>query len=328
MYIADIYDEPMAENQLEFIISKDAAHRNVALDAMSVNAAQAFSVLLTATINIIKLNENSEGINIRIKSGSAVIIAEGSDEQIAEIEENFNDVVRYRSSNKELVNSWREVQKLFHANGLEYSANIIRGTQKTSILNTLKTSKALRAKPVSYKINNSIRFLQGKLLAVGGTNPNIHLEQVGKKPLIIKCTEINAKKARGFLYEQINISCWVKSGKEDDEYELCDSYWDAKFYKDFNSFLVDFSNTSSEVEQLKKLHFKSRSYLDIKDYGSFRKFMRLFIHESMDVNILKTLLIVTQPFKENERLGEMRQKMKVLFEKQLRIQRRRKEKNK
>ncbi|MET3981755.1 MULTISPECIES: hypothetical protein [unclassified Mucilaginibacter] len=318
----------MAENQLEFIIFKDAAHRNVALDAMSVNAAQAFSVLLTATINIIKLNENSEGINIQIKSGSAVIIADGNDEQIAEIEQNFNDVIRYRSSNKELVNSWRDVQKLFHANGLEYSANIIRGSKRTSILNTLKTSRTLRAKPASYQISSSIRFLHGKLLAVGGTNPNIHLEQVGKKPLIIKCTEANAKKARGFLYEQINISCWVKSGKEDDEYELCDTYWDTKYFKDFDTFLVDFSNTSNEVEQLKKLHYKSRSYLDVKDYGSFRKFMRLFIHESIDVNILKTLLIITQSFKDHEKLAEMRKKISVLFEKQLKVQRRRKEKNK
>jgi len=295
---------------------------------MSVNAAQAFSILLTATINIIKLNENSEGINIQIKSGSAVIIAEGNDEQIAEIEHNFNEVVRYRSSNKELVNSWRDVQKLFHANGLEYSANIVRGSKRTSILSALKTSRSLRAKPVTYKISNSIRFLHGKLLAVGGTNPNIHLEQIGKKPLIIKCTEVNAKKARGFLYEQINISCWVKSGKEEDEYELCDSYWDIKYFRDFESFVNDFSNTSNEVEQLKKLHYKSRTYLDAKEYGSFRKFLRLFIHESMDVNILKTLLIITQTFKEHEKLAEMREKMRILFEKQLKIQRRRKEKTK
>jgi hypothetical protein len=318
----------MDENQLEFVISKDAAHREVALDAMSVNAAQAFSVLLTATINIIKLNENSDSIQLQLKPGSARIVADGNDEQIAELEHNFNEVVRYRSSNKELVNSWREVQKLFHANGLEYRASIIRDSKRTSIFETLKSSKAFRAKPGNYQIKNSIRFLQGKLLAVGGTNPNIHLEQSGKKPLIIKCTEANAKKARGFLYEAISISCWVKSGKEEEEYELCDSYWDTKYFKDFSNFLNDFSNTSNEVEQLKKLHYKSRAYLDIKEYGAFRKFMRLFIHDSTDVNILKTLLIITQSFKGHEKLGEMREKMHVLFEKRLKIQRRRKEKNK
>lgn len=315
----------MADSRLEFIISKDAAHRDVHLESMSINAARAFAVLLTATIDIVKLNDNSDGINIQIKPGSAVIVAEGTDEQIEELENNFNDVIHYRSSNKELVSGWREVQKLFHANGLEYAANIVRANKTTSIFNTLKISRKLRAKPVSYKISNSIRFLEGKLLAVGGTNPNIHLERIERKPLIISCTETSAKKANKFLYEKIYISCWVKSGKEEEVYQLCDSYWDRKHYDDFEKFLEEFSNTQNEVDQLKKLHFKCRQYLDAKDYGSFRKFLRLFIHESTDVNILKTLLIVTQPFKQNERLGEMRETMRLLFEKQLKIQRRRKE---
>jgi hypothetical protein len=192
----------MAENKLEFIISKDAAHRDVELDGMSINAARAFSILLSATISIVQLNDDSEGVKIQIKTGSAVIVAEGSENQIAEIEQNFNDVIQYKSSNKELVIGWREVQKLFHANGLEYSANIFRNNQKISIFNTLKTSKKLRARPVSYQINSSIRFLEGKLIEVGGANPNIHIEGPDGKKLTINCTESSAKKANRFLYKK------------------------------------------------------------------------------------------------------------------------------
>ncbi|MDB4921214.1 hypothetical protein [Mucilaginibacter sp.] len=318
----------MAENKLEFIISKDSSQRDIELDNMSVNAAQAFSVLLTAMINIVQLNNDPQGVKIQIKAGSAVLIAEGSEEQIEEIEQNFNDVIQYKSSNKDLVNGWREVQKLFHANGLEYAANIFKNDHKVSIFHTLKTSKKLRAKPVSYKIKSSIRFLTGKLIAVGGSNPNIHLEEVDGKRLTISCTENNAKKANKFLYEPIMISCWVKTGKDEHKYELCDSYWNKEPFNDFKSFMEDFVGTTNEIEQLKKLHYKCRSYLDVQNYGSFRKFIRLFIHDSTDVNVLKTILIITQAFKDHEKLGGMRNDMKTLFDKQMRIYRKRKENNK
>lgn len=316
----------MAENKLEFIISKDAAHRDVELDGMSINAARAFSILLSATISIVQLNDDSEGVKIQIKTGSAVIVAEGSENQIAEIEQNFNDVIQYKSSNKELVTGWREVQKLFHANGLEYSANIFRNNQKISIFNTLKTSKKLRARPVSYQINSSIRFLEGKLIEVGGANPNIHIEGPDGKKLTINCTESSAKKANRFLYEKILISCWVKTGKEKDNYELCDSYWNHNHFDDFQSFLSDFTATQNEIDQLKKLHYKCRHYLDEQDYGSFRKFIRLFIHDSTNVNVLKTILIITQPLKNHEKLESMRNDMKILFDKKIRVYRRHKEK--
>jgi len=315
----------MAESKLEFIISKDSTHRDVELDNMSIAAANAFSVLLTAALNIVNLNEDKEGVRIQIRPGSAVIAAEGSDSQIAEIEHNFNEVIYHKSSNRELVNGWREVQKLFHANGLEYSATIIRGERQLSIFDTLKRSKKLRTKPLSLPITSSIRFLTGKLIAVGGANPNIHLEDENGKRLTISCTETSAKKANKFLYDTILISCWVKSVGGDPRYELCDSYWDQRYFNDFKNFIDEFSSTVNEVEQLKKIHYKCRSYLDVKDYGSFRKFLRLFLHESTNVNVLKTILIVTQSFKNHERLGEMRESMRILFDKQLRVQSKRKE---
>lgn len=306
------------ENKLEFIIKTDSSQQKIDLNSMSIEAAKAFSILFSSVVNIIRLNEDREGIKINIKSGSLVLEATGTEEQIENIQEDFAEIISCRSDNKALVKEWRIIQELFQANGLAYEANIYTKKTKNSVFDSLKTSKKLRAKPKYLPLKSSLIFMTGKLIAVGGFNPNIHLEQTNGTRITINCTEKNARKANRFLYDRIRISCWIKKGGNEVKYELCDSYWDDKEFNTLSGFLSQFQSVSNEIEQLKFVHYTSRDYLDAKDYGNFRKFLRLFIHDSTDVNILKTILIVTQAFKDHEKLKEMRNDIKVLFDKKIR----------
>lgn len=312
----------MAENKLEFIIKKDSAKADVELSAMSIEAAKAFSVLLNSMIKIVELNSSNEGLRIKVESGSAIVATEGSIEQIEQIHNSFNDIINYKSDDKALVNEWRSIQRLISANGLEYEANFYTRNQKKSVVQYLKSPKALRAKPIKKPFSSAIQFMSGKLMAVGGTNPNIHLEDSNSNRFTISCTEQNAKKANKFLYDKILISCWVKIVDNEQKYELCDSYWNNEVYNLLQKFIEEFVAVEDEIAQLKMLHYRCRDFLDEKNYGVFRKFLRLFIHESTDVNILKTLLIVTQSFKEHDRLGEMREPLRILFDKKIKEHRR------
>lgn len=306
----------MSENKLEFIIKKDSAKKDVELTGMTVEAAKAFSVLFNSIINIVRIT-HPEGVKIKIRSGSAVVSAEGNEEQIAIIQKSYNDIINFRSENKELVNEWRSVQKLISANGLDYEANFYQGSVKTSFLQSLKQTKKLRTRPVSNPIVSTIKFMSGKLIAVGGSNPNIHLENSAGKRITINCTEQNAKKANRFLYENILVSCWSKAGKDDIKYELCESYWHQADFDLLKNGINEFLSISNEIAQLKVLHYKCRELLDKKDYDTFRKFLRLFTHDTTDVNILKTILIVTQSFKEHDKLKEMRLALKEVFDKKV-----------
>jgi len=305
------------ENKLEFIIKSDSANQSIKLDGMSIEAAQAFSILLNSVVNIVRLNEDREGLKIHIKPGSLVLEATGTQEQIGSIQYDFNEIIANKSDNKLLVKEWRTIQQLFQANGLSYEANIYAGKEKKSVFAPLKVGKKLRAKPIFTPLKSSLAFMTGKLIAVGGSNPNIHLETKDGKRLTISCTEQNAKKANRFLYDQVRISCWIKKGATEDKYELCDSYWKEEEFLSLERFLAHFLSIKNEVEQLKFIHYRSRDYLDEKDYPNFRKFLRLFIHDSTDVNILKTILIITQSFKEHEKLKEMRNEIKNLFDKKI-----------
>ncbi|WP_285009619.1 hypothetical protein [Pedobacter faecalis] len=324
-FVFQVYTKMQEENKLEFIIKTDSSKQKVDLDGMSLEAAKAFSVLFSSVVNIIRLNDDREGIKINIKSGSLVLEATGTEEQIENIQEDLTAIISSKSDNKALVKEWRTIQELFKANGLAYEANIYTGKNIHSVFEALKTGKKLRAKPKFITLKSSLVFMTGKLIAVGGSNPNIHLEQTNGNRITIGCTETNAKKANRFLYEKIRISCWLKKGGDEEKYELCDSYWNDQQYDILNRFLTKFMSITNEIDQLKFIHYTSRDYLDIKDYGSFRKFLRLFIHESTDVNILKTILIVSQAFKDHEQLKEMRNDIKILFEKKIREYNRKKQ---
>jgi len=318
----------MSTNKIEFIIRKDANKVDVKPESMSIEAAKAFSILLSSTANILALTLNSDDVEIKIKTGSLVLVAESTDDKIEEIEENFIQILNKKSTNKELVSEWRNIQNLFSQNGLTYEANIIRNNQVNSVLNDIKYSKQFRAKPTKSNYNTSIKFLNGTLLAVGGKSPNIHIESQDKKRLTINCSEKSAKKANKFLYDEIHISVWVRKVDEGVKYELCDSYWRDDPYADLEVFIEEFESAENEIKALKILHYKCREFLDKKDYTNFRKFIRLFIHESIDVNILKTILIITQPFKEHEKLKEMREDLKNLFNKKIDEYRRRRNRKK
>lgn len=308
----------MTDIKLEFKVIKDSKDNRVELDSMSVEAAQAFLILAESVTRIIELTPNNEELRIQIKKGSAAVIVSG--DRVETIAESFTTIVNSKSTDKALVEQWRKIQTLFTKNGLQYEANIYTKNQTIQVLNILNTTKRLRTKSLNNPaIQTNIRFITGKLIAVGGKIPNVHIETEDLGRLTIACTERNAKKAKNFLYTTILLSAWVKESEATKSYELCDSYYKEQlsFFDDLSSFIADLNEQNDEIESLKLLHYECRKYLDENNYGLFRKFLRLFTHDSVDINILKTILIITQSFKDNEELKEARASIQSIFDRKI-----------
>jgi hypothetical protein len=305
----------MTDIKLEFKVIRDSKDNDVELNSMSVEAAQAFLILAESVTRIIELTPNNEELRIQIKKGSATVAVSGG--EVETVAKDFTTIVNSKSTDKGLVEQWRKIQTLFAKNGLQYEANIYTRDETIEVFKILKKTKRLRTKS-QYKpaIQTNICFMTGKLIAVGGKIPNIHIETEDLGRLTISCTEKNAKKAKAFLYSKILLSAWVKESGETKNYELCDSYFEnqLELFNDLSLFISSMREQDDEIESLKLLHYECRKYLDENNYGFFRKLLRLFIHESIDVNILKTILIITQSFKEKEELKEMRASVQSLFD--------------
>lgn len=182
------------------------------------------------------------------------------------------------------------------------------------IKNNLTRTKAIH----NPRIEPNIEFIQAKMIAVGGKSPNIHIEPTEGERMIVSCTELNANKAKAYLYKDILISIWETDKLNKKTLELCDSYHQIDIFEDLKSFIDELNSAKDEIDSLDKIHNKCRFYLDKQDYGNFRKLIRLFIHENTDINILKTILIITRSFKEHERLKEARENIKEIFDKKMR----------
>lgn len=303
----------MHQSRLEIKITKDINEKDIDLKAMSLRAAQSFLLLFESITKIVELTPENKEIKIQITSGSAVIAAEG--ETVTKAKKEFEKILENKSTNKELVEQWRRIQTVFTANGLQYEANFFVKGERTSFYDVLRNRKSLRAKPIaSKKFTTELEFLTGKLIAVGGKNPNIHVEVDGKALPPVACTEMNASKAKAYLYQTILFSAWVKESQGNKRYTLCDSYANEKIYGELKSFITEFYS-SEQIGALKTLHYQCREYLDNQDYGKLRKFLRLFVHDTTDINILKTILIVTQSVSEHERLKIIIETIQELFDK-------------
>jgi hypothetical protein len=307
----------MSQSRLEIKITKDVSEKDVDINAMSLQAAQSFLLLFESITKIIELTPDNNDIKIQITSGSAVIAADG--EKVAKVKHEFDKILENKSTNKELVEQWRRVQSVFAANGLQYEANFYEKGEKYPFYDTLRNRQKLRTRPVSSKkFKTELEFLAGKLIAVGGKNPNIHVEVDGKALPPIACTEGNASKAKAYLYQTIRFSAWAKEVSDTKRYTLCDSYANEEIYGELKSIIVELFSTE-QIEALKKVHYQCRDYLDNQEYGKLRKFLRLFAHESTDLNILKMILIVTQSVTENERLKITIETLQKLFDKRFKI---------
>jgi hypothetical protein len=308
------YDQRhMDQNRLEIKVIKDSKANDIDLSALSLEAAQSFLVIFESLTKIVALTPGHKGIKIQIKSGSAVVAAEG--EKISQTKKEFQKILESKSTNKELVEQWRNIQSLFSANGLQYEAAFFEKGQKTAFYDSLKKHKQLRTKPTrQVKIKSEIEFIKGKLIAVGGKYPNIHVEVDGKTLPPITCSERNAIKAKTYLFQTIRFSTWAREIAGAKRYQLCDSYFKDDIYEELKSAIEEIT-IDEKVEALKKLHYRCRNYLDNQQYGQLRKLFRLFIHESTDINILKTVLIVTQSVREQEQLRDYIKDLQTQFDK-------------
>jgi hypothetical protein len=310
----------MTQNKLEIKILKDSGENDVSLMAMTLEAAKAFLIIVESITKIVELTPNNEQPKIQITSGSAVVTIEG--EMIEEIKQEFDQILKSQSSQKELVEQWRRVQKVFAANGLHYEANFFQQGEKIPIYDALKNRQKLRSQPIKKKkLQTTLTFLSGKLIAVGGKKPNIHIEtkqddDSNEERITIACTEANAGKAKVYLYQTIRCSLWRQNSGGRKQFILCDSYHTEDIFLELQSFVKEMFE-QNEIEALKCLHYRCRDYLNEQDYGRLRKLLRLFTHESTDINILKTILIITQSVKHQERLKSTIDMLQTLFDRQL-----------
>lgn len=305
----------MSEEKLEFKITKDAKGNDIELTNLSVEATNSLILMLQSMKDIIVNTPGAENAKIQVVKGSATVMTIAPPEVIQSFQEDFQNVLDKKETNASIVAPWRQLQNLFQANGLRYEANFYTKSIKISVEKQIKKATEFRAKPIKKQAKYELEFVKGKLIELGGKNPNIHILKNGVKTAI-SCTEIEAIKVNQFIYKEIEISIRKKIVEDNIEYSFCDFYSDSKYFDEFQELITD--SIQKDIEDfLFILHFKIKSFLDDKNYGVVLKIFRLFNHISTDVNILKTILIITKSFSDNEQLKEPRANLYHLLKSKL-----------
>lgn len=303
------------DSKFEIKILKDSKKRDTDVNAMSLEVAKAFVVLVDSVTGIVENTPDNNDLTINIEQGSVRLLVEGNG--VERLQKNFIDVITVGSVDKPLVESWRNMQSLFKKNGLTYEATISTKEKKTRVYEALKDHDKLRAKPAKRQIpKTNIEFIEGTLVELGGINPNMHIDVGRKNRIKISCTHENANKAKEYLFKTILVSTWSKKKGAKTEYDFCDSYVvspESSFYK-FKKFINDFETTGDELDSLDLLYNQVNDYLKDGKISRLKRFLKLFLHTSTDVNTLHTLMLVMQYLKENSELSFYAKQIEYFFD--------------
>lgn len=305
----------MSAEKLEFKITKDGKGNDIHLTSLSVEATDSLIQLLQSMKEIVANTPGAENLQIQVVKGSATVMTTPSPEIMNCFIADFQNVLDKKESNASIVSPWRQLQRLMQSNNLEFEANFYSGAVKTSVEKKIRRATEFRARPVKKVADYVIEFVKGKLIELGGKNPNIHVLRDGVKTAI-SCTESDAIKVNRFIYQDIEIAVRKKTVEGIHEYSFCDFYPNSLYFEEFRS-LVQCSIDKKIEDFLMDLHFKMKEFLDDKNFGAILKLFRLFNHTSTDVNILKTMLVITKSFSENEQLKEPRANLSLMLKAKL-----------
>ncbi|SDS97741.1 hypothetical protein SAMN05216490_2218 [Mucilaginibacter mallensis] len=309
----------MSIDKLEIAIVKDSDQKDAELESMNLEVVEAFSILIQSLTKIIQNSPNKANLKVRVSKGSVRATIEGVG--ITEIRNNYLQVVHKQTSDKTIVEPWRDLQKLIQKNGLTYSSELTVDGQKTIFHQVLREAPIFRIKKrVKPSLKAQIKFFKGELFQLGGKrNDNIHIEIDNENTIIIDCSKQQAENATKFFKQKALISAWLIPGSDKNSYKFCSSYYyeDLPLFTRFENFILDFENSTDELDSLDKLHLECFHYLNQKDYSSFKKFLQLFNDENINLSIIHSILMLTLPFSKVDELKEVISNLNSIIDKKL-----------
>lgn len=289
---------------IEIILKKDSEGNDIQLNKMSLSASKSLREILDALINIVEF-EKDLSLKIGLEKGSAAqkLISE-EDGHLDIVYNKILDASNAESTRENLyVNQLNVIYrnfKKFNDYGIYYNHDSKKDDLKPLFKRKFKNVRS-RA---NIDNNFSIKFFKGILELNGGKKPNFHISANGL-PYTIQCSKSEARKVNPFLYQEINISAWVKEKKNNIEYNFCDIYAgdSLEYFEDLKLFFKELKKKKG-TEPFHFISEKLESYYNKKDYTGAKKFIRIFINSFSLPTYLRTILVVSKAFKEEENLKE------------------------
>lgn len=305
----------MALGKFEVKILKEVDGSDVSLENLSIEASRALVDILEAMTNIAASQNENDTLSVSIRPGSACVAIEGDYQYVEKISNTLEVVADNQSEDPIIVDYFRNIQSTIKRNGLEYGASFISDDDEVDVINIFKESKKFtkKRKKTIRKHNFHVEFFEGRLIEIGGKNPNIHIEE-GNIKYTIDCTELEARRIRDLLYADVLISAWAKpnaNGKI--KYTFCDHYVNRELYIDFKDFIKQ-NIKEIGTAPLKGIHYKLADFLKDDDLGKAKKFIKFFNSELTDISRLRTILLNTKAFKNEEQFMDVTESIIELIE--------------
>jgi hypothetical protein len=302
-------------DKLEFSLLTEANGNPIHLDSMSAASAKAFASIIQSLTEIVANTPNGDQLKINIKEGSAAVSVDGPQEIVATVYSDYKKIVEKNSTVKTLVDEWRNIQNTIKSNGIAYNSGFFTGeTVAFDIKQEIIQAPQFRLKPSYQKPEVFPFFVQGKMIELGGKNPNLHILNAGDEVITISCSSEDVLRIKTFLGVRSYICAWKKEKEgQRDKYEYCDIYTNEEHYLIFKNFFNQSPNESFS-DFLYRLHHKIKDLLQSREFDLLKKMYRILKHKSTHPSTLMTALIISKSFRDSDELGPAIEELKLFLE--------------
>lgn len=290
-------------NQFQITLEEIDGHK-VNLESMSSQQLSSFITVLSSLKSMTKSMTKDDDLTFRIRKGSAICeaIAPSMDDLIEEVELAING----QSDNKEITTHLRTIQDELKKDNYGYTF-FYQGTDSSLNLHEkLKRSKRIRAKSKTNIATYKVECLSGKLNAIGGVNPNYHLDFSLGESLIINCSEEEAKVINLNLYNPLSVLVVCKeyeneNKKDERQHKIIVEEKYADLLRDYLRLYYD--KSKSFVEQLTVTYDFVYDLFDKEDREESLKILKyllcVFNFKHFHLSEIKTLLVLSKSYKNH-----------------------------
>ncbi|NVK27056.1 MAG: hypothetical protein HWE14_03375 [Flavobacteriia bacterium] len=289
-------------DNLEIKLRKDTAGNDVELGNMDLIAAKAVNKILSSLIKIVE-HESDLDLKIGVEKGSAV--QRITSEKEGDIRVVYSKIEAARAAAANRDNAIIKQLNVIQSNIAHFSDYTISYQDKS--LNEPLNINHYFARKFKQKRDRNKEYLElemlfskGKLIDVGGKNPNLHV-QTASELTTISCTKTQAKQLVHSLYEEVYLGCW-KLGSTDPV--LCIAFSSSEIYDSFYQISEKLS-TASGTQPFHLISNKIEELLDKNDLERTRAFIKLFSHANTPIEHQRPILTMMKAFKNDSNFKDV-----------------------
>lgn len=296
------------ENEFKIRIISDSKGTKLSLQNITIEAAEAFNLILESFTSLASLYDNSSDFKISLESASigSSLVFPSYDQNVAM---DIYAIINGQSKDNKKIKILKDIQDRVKLNGLDYQLTWKINNEVEDLTEIFKGKSFSYKRKSDQNIKQTV-FMKGTLYNSGGRRqPKLQLGKDDDPNItFVDCSKATALSMISNLYQEVYISVirsTRRDGKFKPELEFIDSYTNLEEQLLHSKFYKSIINDNSLLK-FDRLRNKLCELINENNIRSLKKMVMLFDTAYTERGILRTILMTMKPIINKSEFAELK----------------------